>query len=259
MALIGLQGVGANMAATELLPKAWITEQWNQGYFITALAGIATKAMQLARSTRSDCMQRILSEPSSICELAGRQVQLSTRLEQEQVCQLRTGLHMFLVVRWGTAACSVQPCLVLLLLLGASKATLIVGRSFLKSLVWSAGSQDGQVLVVMTKLHRPPQQQSYKVRRPCCQNPAQCSALSTQAPSITNTAPHNSLTPAHVASNTSYTSPSFATLSDLRCVTLLFCSPLGGTGHSPSCATEPPVPPVLLKLHATSARTTMTA
>ena len=50
MSLAGLQGVGANMAATELLPKAWITEQWNQGYFITALAGIATKAVQLARS-----------------------------------------------------------------------------------------------------------------------------------------------------------------------------------------------------------------
>ena len=58
MALVGLQGVGANMAATELLPKAWITEQWNQGYFITALAGNATKVMQLARSTRSHLMQR---------------------------------------------------------------------------------------------------------------------------------------------------------------------------------------------------------
>ena len=28
-------GVGS----TELLPKHWITEQWNAGYFITALAG----------------------------------------------------------------------------------------------------------------------------------------------------------------------------------------------------------------------------
>ena len=198
MVLSGMQGVGANMAATELLPKAWITEQWNQGYFITALAGTAMKAMQLARSTSSDCAQRSFLVLSSICELAGRQVQLSTRLEQDQVHQLSTGLHMFSVVRWGTADCSVQPCLVLLLLLGASKATLTVECRFLKSLVRSAGSQDGQVLVVMTKLHRPPQQQSYKVRRPGCQDPAQCSVLSTQKRPASRTLPLTTTRPLHM-------------------------------------------------------------
>ena len=39
MEVRGLQGTDPNMAATELLPKAWITDQWNQGFFITALAG----------------------------------------------------------------------------------------------------------------------------------------------------------------------------------------------------------------------------
>ena len=33
------QGTDSNMGPTELLPKNWITEQWNAGFFITALAG----------------------------------------------------------------------------------------------------------------------------------------------------------------------------------------------------------------------------
>ena len=45
------------MAATELLPKAWITEQWNQGYFITALAGVhlaGTQILQHDSSPKAD-------------------------------------------------------------------------------------------------------------------------------------------------------------------------------------------------------------
>ena len=37
--LVHSSAASATLGPTELLPKKWITEQWNAGFFITALAG----------------------------------------------------------------------------------------------------------------------------------------------------------------------------------------------------------------------------